>query len=181
MDNDAPIWDLLREVRDEQRKTNDVINTIVGREHCEAYRKEYSRRLSNVEAFQIMTEATKGELVSDTELQAAKEAAIQAAGLACAPVIVKMQADIEDIKNKTKILDISQITYKAVTGNPFLKNLMYAGTIAFIFILYKGFNEAISQFGIKDVMMFTISIIVLVSLFWISRGQNRGKFMGLIK
>jgi hypothetical protein len=178
MDNDDRVWTLLQEVRTEQKKTNDAISSIVGRDNCDSYRKEFNKRLVAVEEVIVVYKATKFDVVNTQELQDAKAEAVHAAELACTPAITNMQKDISDIKSKLRFVDGTLFTWNTVQKSPLLKNTFYLGGLGLAMIAYGRINDAITQYGPKDVAMFISALLLLALVVWLSHGRNREKIVG---
>jgi hypothetical protein len=155
-------------------------STIVGQQHCDAYRKDFNKRLTDVESVIIVYKATKDDVVNTQELRDAKEAAVQAAGLACAPVIIEMQKDIKDIQSKLRFVDGTLFTWNTVQKSPLLKNTFYLGILGLAMIAYGRINDAITQYGPKDVAMFIGALLLLALVMWLSHSRNRGKILGAV-
>jgi hypothetical protein len=163
MNDDALILQLLQESRESVDKltvaVNDLKLGIVGQPNCDAYRRDINQRLTRVEEVCTTYQATKSDLISESDLMAAKEDAIQ-----------KVVSRYENLETRMQTLEakdrLLNLTWDTVKNNTVLKAAFMGLSLSVLLPAYGRIDVAIKDYGIHAVLIGSAVVLMALLCLW---------------
>jgi hypothetical protein len=186
MDNDALMLWMEEKFSGLEKRISDIDKNLVGQEKCEDHRRDgiahcravnakFNTRLCRVEEICFGYEATKEQIIDESDLQEAKDDAIHVASENYGQLNIRIQ-NLEDRARRV-------LTWQTVWENPVLKTLVISGGASLygIFLALIGvYWGRIGQYGWHIVGGFLGGIILLsISVLWAKR--NAGDVKKVLK